>query len=519
LAFKLLEDSMPRLSRSFLLALLPLPSLLFAQTDVRTVVIAAQPTRYEPAGCGIKTGHFKVGSGATYLSTAITNEANRPRLLSDAEKVLIESIRDNGQAGNAAAWYYLGRVYLYEGNVLGADTAFTRAETLAPACKDEILGFRRATAAALQEPAGLFLQAEKNDSALAIYRLATTINPAGTNSLMAVGTLFETMEKPDSAIVYFRRASSVGAANDRAANLSRSRMAGLFAMSNQVDSAVAYYTVIASSAESAGDTDARNSATLNMGAVLYNGKRYQEAIPVLRRYLVWRPDQMSARQYLASAYRESGQVDSADAVMRASGVAVGVSGGPDTVSAAYLINRGAARFQANEHAKAAEDFERALQSEPNNRLALRNLAATYYTLKNGPKLAEIAGRIVALEPLSETARRLQNQGYIWVNPRDPKLEGLVDQLDAMPVSLENVKVQISATGATASGTATGRAAMRNGAAVAPAPVTVVFEFLNASGTPVTTTEVVIPVLMAGLPGPVSATASGQAIVDWRYRVK
>jgi tetratricopeptide (TPR) repeat protein len=506
------------LSRSFLLLPLFFPAQLTAQVEVRTVVIAAQPMRYEPAACGIKTGHFKVGSGATYLSTAITNEANRQRLLADAEKVLSESIRDNGQAANPAAWYYLGRVYLYEGNVVGADTAFARAETLAPACRDEILGFRRATAAALQEPAGLLLQAEKTDSALVVYRLATTIHPTSTNALVAVGSLFETAGKPDSAIVYYRRASALGTPTDRAASMARARAAGLFATSNQVDSAVVYYTQIASTAEAAGDADARNSATLNLGAILYNGKRYQEAIPVLRRYLVWRPDQMSARQYLASAFRETGQVDSADAVMRESGVAVGVSGGPDTVSAAYLINRGAARFQANEHARAAEDFERALVAEPANRLALRNLAATYYTLKNGAKLAEIAGRIVALEPLSETARRLQNQGYIWLNDR-PQLEKLSDDLDAMPVALEDVKVQITATGATLSATAKGRSATRNGAAIAPAPVTVVFEFLNASGTPVTTAEVVIPVLMAGLPGPVNATASGQGIASWRYRVK
>jgi tetratricopeptide (TPR) repeat protein len=474
--------------------------------------------RYEPAGCGIKTGHFKVGSGATYLSTAISNEANRQRLLSDAEKVLVESIRDNGQGTNAAAWYYLGRVYLYEGNVVGADTAFTRAEGLAPACKDEILGFRRATAGALQEPAGLLLQAEKGDSALVIYRLATTIHPTGTNALVAVGSLFETQGKADSAIAYYRRAASLGSPTDRAAIMARSRAAGLFALANQTDSAVTYYTLIASSAESAGDTDARNSATLNLGAVLYNGKRYQEAIPVLRRYLVWRPDMMSARQYLASAFRESGQVDSADAVMRASGVAVGVSGGPDTVSAAYFINRGAARYQAKELDKAAEDFERALLVEPTNRLALRNLAATYYTLKNGAKLAEIAGRIVALEPLSESARRLQNQGYIWLNDR-AQLEKLSDDLDAMPVVLENVKVQPSGTGATLTATATGRNATRNGAAISPAPVTIVVEFLNASGTPVSSAEVVIPVLMAGLPGSVSANATGQGITDWRYKLK
>jgi tetratricopeptide (TPR) repeat protein len=295
-------------------------------------------------------------------------------------------------------------------------------------------------------------------------------------------------------------------------------MAGLFVRSGEIDSAVAYYTVIMNSAEAAGDTDARNAAALNLGTALYNGKRYQAAIPVLRRYLVWRPDMSSARQYLASAFRESGQVDSADALMRESGAAAGIGGGPDTLSAAYLINRGAARYQANEHAKAAEDFERALAAEPANRLALRNLAATYYTLKNGPKLAEIAGRIVALEPLSETARRLENQGYIWVNDR-AKLEKLSDELDAMPVALEEMKAQLTGNGMTLTGTAKGRSATRNGTAIPPSPTVVVFEFLDRSGAPVATREVTIPVLMPGLPSPVSVSATGQGIVGWRYKTR
>lgn len=505
--------------RYSILALLALPTGLSGQsTDVRAVIVAAQPNRYEPAACGIKTGHFKVGSGATYLSTSITSSSNRERLLNDAERVIAEAIRDNGQAGNPAAWYYLGRVYLYQGNVIAADTAFAKAEALAPDCRGEILGFRRVTATALQEPAGLLLQAEKNDSALVIYRLAATINPSGAATLMAVGTLFEAAGKTDSGLVYFRKAAGLGAGNERSSMMARSRMAALFAQANQVDSAVFYYDAIVSAAEAAGDTEARNSATLSAARSLYDAQRFAEAIPLLRRYLGWRPDVSGARQLLANAFRAVGQVDSADTVMRERGVAAGVSG-PDTSSAMYLINRGAARFQANEHARAAEDFERALGVEPNNRLALRNLAATYYTLKNAQKLADIAGRIVALEPLSETARRLQFQGYLWINDR-AKLEKLSDELDALPVAVEEVKLQPSATGATLTATASGRAAKgRGGAAITPKPVTLVFEFLGAGGVVVTTSEATVPVLLPGLPSPMTVTASGQGIVDWRYRSK
>lgn len=495
------------------------PGLVHAQVpDVRTAVINAQPARYEPAGCGIKTGHFKVGSGATYLSTAINNQANRDRLLGDGERVLLEAIRDNGQASNPAAWYYLGRVKLYQGDLIGADTAFARAEALAPACHDEIQGFRRATAAALQEPAGLLLQAEKNDSALAIYRLAVRINPSNAGTALAVGSLFDNGGQTDSALAYYRKAATGGSSpTDRSAGLARMRMASLYVRSNELDSATVYYQRLASDAAAAGDVDARNSATMSLAAALYNGKRYEAAIPLLRQYVAWRPDAQAPRQYLASAFRAVGQVDSADAIMRQPGVSVGMNG-PDTVSAVYFVNRGAARFQANEHAKAAEDFEHALTVEPNNRLALRNLAATYYTLKNGPKLAEIAGRLVVLEPLSESARRLQNQGYIWTNERQ-KLERLSDELDAMPVAVENLKFTGSATGGTLSGMATGRAAKKAGAAVAPAPVTLVFEFLDGSGAVVTSNEVVVPALQAGVPSNVTATGTGQGIVDWRYKVK
>lgn len=507
---------MSRFLCAVLLVTAGLPGAAVAQqTDYQAAIIAAQPARYEPPGCGIKTGHFKVGSGATYLSTATTNVANRPRLLGDAERVLVEAIRDNGQAENPTAWYYLGRVYLFRADVIGADTAFAKAETLAPACKDEIMGFRRATALALQEPAGLLLAAEKQDSALAVYRLAAIINPSSATAAMAVGTLFELRNQPDSAIGYFRTAANMGG-NDRSSALARQRLASMFAQAGQVDSAAVYYGQVISAAQAAGDNDARNNATMSLASALYQAKRYREAIPLLRAYIGYRPDAGSARQFLAAAYREVGQVDSADMVLRESGAVAGVAG-PDTTSANYFINRGAAHYQANEQAKAAEDFEAALGREPNNRVALRNLAATYYALHDAPKLAEIAGRIVALEPLSETARRFQIQGFIWTNDR-ARLERLSDELDALPVKLEDLKLQVSGANATLNGTATGRTGKTPaGAAVPATAVPLVFEFLDAGGTVVASVNATLPALQGGVPSPVSVTGTGQGIVDWRYK--
>ena len=505
-----------------------LPAILFVtaalratvaaqQTDYRAAIISAQPTRYEPAQCGLKSGHFKVNSGATYLSTATTNEPNRSRLLGDAERVLLEAIQDNGQAQNPAAWYYLGRVYLFLADVRGADSAFSKAEALAPECKEEILGYRRATALALQAPAGLFLQAEQNDSALAVYRLAAIIDPGNATVLMAVGSLFELANQPDSAIVYFRKAANAGG-DARSSALARQRLAATFARSEQVDSAAVYYGQMISSAKASGDNDVRDSATRSLALMYYNAERYQEAIPVLRASLEYRPDDGSTREYLAAAYRQTGKVDSADMILRAGGAVAG-GAGPDTSSANYFINRGAAYYKANELAKAAADFEAALRREPDNRAALRNLVATYYGLHDAPKLAEVAGRIVALEPLSETARRFQIQGYIWTDQR-AKLEPLSEQLLALPVNLEDLQLQVSGADATLSGVATGRSGKTPAGAAVPArPVALVFEFLDAAGNVVTTVSATLPALQAGATSPVTVRATGQGITDWRYRMK
>jgi tetratricopeptide (TPR) repeat protein len=137
-------------------------------------VVKAMPSRYVAPECGIKPGHFKVSSGATYLKTGIETEvpSNRTRALGSGHKVILEAIQQNGQDKNPAAWYYLGRIYLQQGDIVGADSAFTKAETMAPKCKEEISKLRYAGWVPLVNAGIEFARAEKNDSALALFRQA-----------------------------------------------------------------------------------------------------------------------------------------------------------------------------------------------------------------------------------------------------------------------------------------------------------------------------------------------------------
>src|SRR5919108_6167377 len=113
--------------------LLPLAATTVEAQQQRVLsqrVAKSMPSAYRAPECGLKSNHFKVSSGASYLKTGIETDVpeNRARALNDGKRVLLEAMQQNGQDKNPAAWYYLGRLYLQQGNVYSADSALTKAE-------------------------------------------------------------------------------------------------------------------------------------------------------------------------------------------------------------------------------------------------------------------------------------------------------------------------------------------------------------------------------------------------------
>ncbi len=68
-------------------------------------------------------------------------EDRRVSILQSALKTATDAAIANPQS--AAGWYYMGRANLYLGDLVGADSAFTKAVELAPDCEGEIGGFRQ----------------------------------------------------------------------------------------------------------------------------------------------------------------------------------------------------------------------------------------------------------------------------------------------------------------------------------------------------------------------------------------
>jgi tetratricopeptide (TPR) repeat protein len=451
------------------------------QTTFNERVVQAMPSKYTPPACGIKPGHFKVSSGATYLKTGVeTIPANRPRILGSGQKVLLEAIEKNGQEKNPAAWYYLARVYLQQGDIVGADSAFTKAEAMAPACKQEISNLRYAGWVPLVNAGITFAKEQKNDSALALFRQANTIYRDKPAAYLSEGVIFANAGQTDSAIVYWKKAADV--------------------------------------AERANAVDDRNTATRNLAAMYQRANRHQEAIPLLEKYLTWVPNDVEVKRALASSYRATGQNDKALALEKEVGVGPATPGQPAT-GAASAMTAAVEAYNAKKYDQAAKGFEEVLVAEPYNRDAMYGLANAYLGLKNWPKLDAAAMRLAAVEPMNDEVLRMVATGQ-RNSKKEVQANKTAMRVLSMPITVTIKQFAPTATNATITGTATGREVQNaQGKPVAPVPVTLIFEFLDAKGTALAPQEVQIPPLKAGQSQPIEAKAEAAGIVGWRYKRK
>ena len=449
-----------------------------AQTVINDRVAKAMPSKYSPPTCGLKAGHFKVQSGATYLKTGIETEVpeNRVRALASGKKVLLEALEQNKQEKNPALWFYLGRIYLQQGDIAGADTALTRAEALSPGCKKDISDVRYMAWLPLVKAGFGFTKEEKNDSALALYRQSNTIYRDQPLAFLNAGVIFANAGQVDSAIVYFQRASEI--------------------------------------AEQINSVEDRNLATRNLGGSLQRAGRHQEAVPVFEKYVGWMPKDVEVKRALAASYRATGQNDKAQAIEQEVGAAPpGAAAG-----AGAQLNAAIALYNEKKYGEAATAFEQVLATEPYNRDALYGLANAYVGLKS-PKLAEASARLVAIEPLNEHAVRMLANGQRMAK-KEAQATKTAIQLIGMPTTIQVTQFATTAKAATITGTATGRQAeSAQGKPVAPTPYTLVFEFLDDKGAVLANQEVQVPALKPGESQPIEAKGQGTGIAAWRYKQK
>ena len=447
-------------------------------TTANVRVQQAQPTAWSVPDCGLNKGNFLIGSAATYIKSGL--ETSEPqtklRLYTSARNVAIEGIQ-KGQAGASGAWYYLGRSYLYLGDLAGADTSLTRAQELTPACVKDIQLLRRNTWVALVNAGNAFMKDKNNDSAAVLFQQANGIYRGEPNSYSSLAVLFNSSGQPDSAIVYFKQAVSAAGTDPKSA-------------------------------------ETRDQSQYNLSALLSNQGRWPEAVAAWQQYLQWKPDDLDGKKAYARALRADGQPDAAAAIERDL-----ISGSGADVPIADLMAAGVNFFNDKNYPEAAATFGRVVKREPWNRDALFNMGNASLGAQDGDGVVTAGLALYAIEPMNENSVKLLAQGY-QLKKDQKMIVKYFTEVEALAFNLDIEQLQLQSGGAKVVGTATGRAAKTiDTRPIAPHPVTLVFEFLDAQMAVVATSERTVKALGLGEAAVVEAEGLGTGIVGWRYSVK
>ncbi len=459
------------------------------QYNVRVAVALAPRGKYEVPLCPLKGGDYRTASAGLYLKTAaegMTDDLTHQRsqvdskkytdIVNKAIKAATDAIAANPQS--AAAWYYLGRGDLQLGDLRGADSAFTRVETLSPDCAIEIKGLRQRAWLVLVQPSTEFMRAGQLDSSLAVLRDAMIIAryyPQGFYNL--AGTFANMKPQPmiDSAIFYFKIAQEKSATDTQFASTLK-------------------------------------NATYNMAYLYQSAGDNQNAIVQYRKYLAIDPNDVDVKRALASTLRLTGSPAEAaqlEQQLMSSG----------SMTTGELATMGVQYFADKNYAAAADAFQKILATDPVNHDALYNLANSYFAMGDAKKLIETSQKLLDIDPLGSSNLKLLANGYRLAADTNKQIE-VVMRLQAIPVEVSIDTFRTRKDGAKIAGTVTGKEAENaSGKTIPPAPMVLVFEFTNAQGAVVATQEAPIPVLAPNATRAFGLEALGAGIVAWRYHPK
>ncbi len=464
--------------------------------------------------CDIKAGHFRVNSAIVNLKTAAENPNNRDRMLRQTLDVLSRTISGDGQDKNPAAWYYLGRYYVEMRDAGGADSAFARAEALAPQCRQDIAGYRLSLWRDVVASGLRNWQESRPDSAKLLLRQAGALRPDQPRPFFALGQLYLSQEQLDSATQYLTKAAELAGSDTAFAESKKDALgsvARLFLRRVQTDPAAQRWQhtrfgrdsiqrVLAvdsmvlvrieasaasrrargarlapadqqafardSSARAQGVTERRAALAARGAPVAADSAAaqpvFEPAIRAFRSYLAAYPDATDAVTSLATLYYQSGRAKDAEAAF-------------DAISPDVLMEAGQAVLRANLFGAAAKLLTRALERRPYDRDGLLDLANAYLALRDTTRVLATAQRLAAVDPLNRATLRLLAAGWDLCARRDSaqKYKDLAD--GGLQIEVGVTTFLPDSAGFTLSGIAS------NGSGTPATAQRVTFEFLDAQG--------------------------------------
>ena len=506
--------------------------------------------------CDIKPGFFRLNSALVDLQHAAQQPQMRDHLLGQAQEVLVRTIRDDKQDKNPAAWYYLGRYYVEEGDAVGADTAFAKARALAPQCQADINSYMSPLAQATLNQGLTLWQAGNKDSGAILLRRAYAVDSTQLKALFQLGLLYIDANQLDSATAVLRRAAQVAAGDTAYSDARRDALltvARIAVRSVQSDPAVQKWlhtrysrdslapylasdsTVLARMQASSASRRARGARlspadqqsfshdSTSRAEVVTRDRAARDAMqqqiasdstaaqavfaPAIASYkelVTAYPANAEAAASLASLYVQAGR--------RAEAVTVfdGLLAHAGDLTASDLYDLGQRLVSSRLWTPGIKAYALDLERNPYHRNALSELGSAYIETKDGADAVATLQRLVVIDPMNKMALHLMGQAWDLRGQTDSARKYTV-AADSMSVDITIASMVPDSSGVTLTGVAT------NSGSAATRATHLTVEFLDAKGAVLASQGVDIPAVPAGGSQQFQAHGAAKGVVGWRYR--
>jgi len=494
-----------------------------------SVPLAAQQqqaqNRWADPKCDLKPNDRLVNQGILYLKSATTGkfEDQKKKDLADAQRVLTQAVTTGGQEKNPAAWYYLARYYIMSDDAQGIDSAFTRAQTLKPDCKNDIDIWRRYMWVPTFNAGIAAWQANNLDSAINSFRRASAMLPAEPTGIKYIATLFYNTGKADSAILYFRKAANVAATDPKFA---QDRKDALYNLGRIQQSQQQLPEAEATYHEYLGlyPNDAEIMAALGGVYMLKAAKdsSYRDSAFAIYRQIISKGDSMGYFQLYRVGAEISGSVPEDPDTSVAGGscrresrakrppmTAVRIRAHCDSVTSgmakSYLANSREAFLLA------AQALDASLKVNPYYRETLIFRANTALGLHDSVTALVMSRRLLAVDPMNRTGIKIM----AYAQQQNGKIDSalyyykLGDSLLVGDVAVS--QFDSTDTGREVKGVVTNTRERPN------APYKLVFEFVDLQGQVVATDSVDVAAAPPGQGQQFAMKPKGVTIAAWRYK--
>lgn len=366
--------------------------------------------------------------------------------LAKALEVGLEGAQKDGD--NPQVWYLLGQTYLEQGDLAGADSAFTRAEEIWPDYRAETEVLRETAWVNAYNQAVRALQDGDDAAALEAFTRAVNIYEGRPDALLSLAQLQARTNDAAAAEESYRRALAIIRGADT--ETLDEKLAAEWAESEEV-------------------------AAFNLARLLADQEKYDAAATIFEEFAARHPQNVQARVNQALMYSQANQAE------RAAEIYAQLLEQPGLDEIDYF-NIGIGLYRADQHDQAATAFRKSVEANPYGRDAVFNLGQAQFAQANARLVAgDTTGAVAAFAALGETAKELlaldpgSEQAYMMLAQSQRSRAELggeatlrqdalatLEKANALPFRVNDVRVEMGDGVATVTGSAVNGATLAAG---------------------------------------------------------